>query len=584
MTRDPSAEAPADVALRARDEIERELRYRTAYLTAILNHLPQGISVFDDQLRLQYWNARLGEVLELPPDLLYRNVRFEDLIMVPAMRGEYGPGDPAEHVRKRRELALQFQPHRFERTRPNGRTHLIAGEPLYLDGRIAGFITTYTDITDRKEAERELEHRHEVLQTVLDNIPCGVSHLDAQLRLCHYNAEFRRVLDFPEELFRQAHPHLRELLRFNARRGEYGPGDPEAITEHLLERAGEHQAHSFERVRPDGTVLQVKGQPLPDGGFVTIYNDITERREAEHRQMLADKVFEHSREAIVIIDHDRRIVSVNPAYTTITGMRSADALGRTFEPAAPEDGATGEAVDAETLWTRLQRDGSFACESTGVRADGRRYPRWLSMSSVRDPHTDQLTHYIAIFSDITERKEAEAHIRHLAHHDALTGLTNRFSLYVRLDQAIADARRHQHAIAVLFLDLDRFKHINDSLGHHAGDELLVQVARRLRGAVRESDTAARLGGDEFVLVLRDVGDHDSIVRIAEKVLEELSRPYPLGGVDQVVTPSIGISRYPEDGGTVNELLRHADAAMYRAKTLGRGNFQFHSPASGIRPG
>ncbi len=553
--------------------IEEELRRQTAYLMAILNHLPQGISVFDEHLRLQYWNDTLGEVLGLPDELLYRNVPFEDLIMVPAKRGEYGTGDPTELVRLRRELALKFQAHRFERTRPNGRTHLVAGEPMHMDGKVAGFITTYTDITAQKQSEIELERRNRILQTILDNIPCGVSLVDPELRILASNLELRRVLDLPDELFEHGPPPLGEVLLYNARRGEYGPGDPEAIAERLLDRARNPRAHQFDRIRPDGTVLHIQGQPLEGGGFVTIYNDITERIQAEKRQLLADKVFENSPEAIVIMDLERRIVSVNPAFSAITGVRPDEAIGQVFVPGG--EARPGECtLDSDTVWSILLKQGSFSGETNGIRGDGGIYPRWLTMATVRDEDTETVTHYIAIFTDISERKQAEANIQHLAHHDALTGLANRFSLYARLEQSIADARRNGQCLAVLFLDLDRFKNINDSLGHQVGDDLLIQVGQRLKTAVREADTVARLGGDEFVVVLQGVSGASDTAHVAAGLLGKLSAAYVLNGMELHATPSIGISLFPDDSTTPNGLLRNADAAMYHAKALGRANYQF----------
>ncbi|MFN3985877.1 MAG: EAL domain-containing protein [Rhodocyclaceae bacterium] len=552
--------------------IEEELRRQTAYLTAIVNHLPQGITVFDDQLRLQYWNARFAEINDIPPSAVYRNARFEDLLMVPARRGEYGPGDPEALVRERRALALKFEPHRFERSRPNGRTHLIIGEPLLIDGRIAGFITTYTDITSEKESERELAHRNTVLQTLLDNLPCGVSLFDGELRLRAANDELRRVLDLPAELLARPGVTLGDVLRYNAERGEYGPGDPDEIVAFLLERANLARPHAFDRVRPDGTVLQIKGQPLPDGGFVTIYNDVTELKRAQSHVQLADRVFDQSPEAIVICDTNGLIASVNPAYCAISGHAAEQVVGHVFEPSA--DHPTQGGVTSATVWRMLDSHGQFGGETWGRRADGTLYPRWLSMSVLRDPDSGAATHFIAIFTDITERKRAEADIQHLAHHDALTGLANRFSLYARLEQAIADARRNGQALAVLFLDLDRFKNINDSLGHHIGDALLVQVAQRLRASVREADVVARLGGDEFVVVLHGVDGANDAAHVAEKLLETLSRAYPLEGTELHVTPSIGISLFPDDSGDATGLMRHADAAMYHAKSRGRANFQF----------
>ena len=431
-------------------QIARDLERQRAYLAAVLNHLPQGISVFDETLHLQYWNQGFGEVLGLPPTLLYRGVSFDDLIMVPAQAGEYGPGDPKEHIRVRRELALQFKPHRFERTRPNGRTHLVSGEPLFVDGRVAGFITTYTDITEHRLAQEELARKNATLQTIIDNIPGGVSLFDRDLRLVACNEALKRLLEFPDELFADGLPTLETLMRYNAERGEYGPGDTEQIVAQLLDRARHPESHQFERTRPDGTVLHIQGQPLPDGGFVTIY------------------------------------------------------------------------------------------------------------------------------TDITEHKRAAAEIEHLAHHDMLTGLANRLWLDARLEQSLADSRRNHHGLAVLFLDLDRFKHINDSLGHHVGDALLVDVADRLRGNVREVDIVARQGGDEFVVVVQAIGGSSDAAHVAVKILEALSAPYLIGGSELHTTPSIGIALFPEDGEDAATLLRNADTAMYHAKALGRANYQFYA--------
>ena len=553
--------------------VEEELRRQTGYLTAILNHLPQGISVFDEHLRLQYWNSQLAEVLGLPEELLYRNVRFEDLIMVPAKRGEYGPGDPVVLVRERRELALRFEAHRFERTRPNGRTHLVIGGPMHIDGRIAGFITTYTDITLQKTVERTLEQQNHVLKSIIDHIPCGVSLFDQDMRLLAYNDELKRVLDFPDELFDRDEVTLQDFLLFNAIRGEYGPGDPQVLARDLAERAKHPRPHSFERVRPDGKVVHVRGQPLPDGGFVTIYNDITELKQAERGRMLADKVFENTPEAIVIIDLHHRIVAANPAFLRMTELEADVVVGQPFSP-GHDDGAHNGALDSDTIWRILEKQGTFVGETLGRRADGTLFPRALTMTTVRDHKDEKITHFVAIFTDISERKRAEADIQHLAHHDALTGLANRFSLYARLEQSIADAKRNRQSLAVLFLDLDRFKNVNDSLGHHVGDALLVEVGRRLLASVREADTVARLGGDEFVIVLQGISDPAAAAHVTGGLLAGLSAPYMIDGVELHAIPSIGISLYPDDSNTPTGLLRNADAAMYHAKALGRGNYQF----------
>ncbi|BAL26817.1 EAL domain-containing protein [Azoarcus sp. KH32C] len=548
-------------------EVERQ----SAYLHAVLNQLPQGISVFDEHLRLRYWNQGLAEVLDLPPELLRPGVGFDELLMVPALRGEYGPGDPAELVRARRELALRFEPHRFERARPNGRTHLVDGEPLFIGGKVAGFITTYTDITERRRTEEAQERQTRLLQTIIDNIPGGVSLIDGNLQLMACNEELKRLLDFPPELFANGLPPLETLFRFNAQRGEYGPGDPDQIVAELLERARHPVAHGFERRRRDGTVLFVQGRPLPDGGFVTIYTDISARKRDEERLQLADKVFENSPEAIVITDLSQRILSVNPAYTAITGVAAQEAQGMLFRP--EESDSLGGSI---AVWSVVNAHGAWQGETRGQRRDGNYYPRSLTITGVRDPATRQLTHFIAMFSDITERKRAEADIQQLAYQDTLTGLANRFSLSARLQQSVADARRNGQQLAVVFLDLDRFKHINDSLGHAVGDELLRQVALRLRGAVREVDTVARLGGDEFVVVLQSINGANDAAHVAAKLLKQLSAPYVVQGTELHTTPSIGLSLFPDDSSCPDALMRNADTAMYHAKAAGRARFQFYT--------
>ena len=197
-------------------------------------------------------------------------------------------------------------------------------------------------------------------------------------------------------------------------------------------------------------------------------------------------------------------------------------------------------------------------------------------------HDEQgrITHYIGSFTDISERKDAERQILHLAHHDTLTGLANRFSLHQRLDQAVALARRDDRCLAVLFIDLDRFKAINDSLGHPMGDRLLIEVGQRLRASVRDSDVVARFGGDEFVIVMTDIADGNvgQISSLAGKILRHLSKPYGIAGRELRSTPSIGISVFPNDGADVDTLLKNADMAMYHAKSLGRANFQFFAPS------
>jgi diguanylate cyclase (GGDEF)-like protein len=215
------------------------------------------------------------------------------------------------------------------------------------------------------------------------------------------------------------------------------------------------------------------------------------------------------------------------------------------------------------------------------RKTGEPYPKWLSISVVRDDR-GEIANFIGSFIDITERKASEEKIRHLAYHDPLTNLPNRLSLYERLEQALGFSRRHRKPLALMLIDLDHFKNINDTLGHHMGDELLIQVAQRIASSLRNSDIVARLGGDEFVVVLPDLASAADAAPVAENIIKAVAAPYQVLGQQLLTSPSIGISIYPDHAGEIEDLLRCADIAMYHAKTHGRGNFQFFSEDMDVR--
>jgi len=535
-----------------------------------MSSMPQGISVFDENLLLRVWNKGFVEVLNLPPEAVYEGVHFSDLIRIPAGRGEYGPGEVEEHVARITELALKFEAHRFERARPDGRTHIVQGEPLFIDGQLAGFITTYTDITERKAAEEKLRAQHDLLQTVIESIPSGVSLFDKDQRLALHNQEFFRLLDIPASLAEAGPITLEQLFRFNAERGEYGAGDTESIVRSLLARAKHPTHHHFERVRPNGVTLDIRGVPLTDGGFVTIYSDISERRASAERDQLALKVFTHTPAGIIFTDEMHRILSINPATTQMTGYESFELIGHTvFGMINLEQNQSVEAFQ-ESIALR----GSWDGELEVTKKNGETFPSGIRVSQVDDPHSGLPAHYIWILADITERKQAEERMRHIAQHDALTGLPNRLALLMRLGQLLPEARRHGWHLAIMFIDLDRFKIINDTLGHQVGDELLREVACRLSNVVRETDFVARLGGDEFVVILPGINSPADAAIVAGKIIASLSTPIHAEGHELHTSPSIGISLFPSDGPDGDSILKNADTAMYHAKSAGRNNYQF----------
>lgn len=290
------------------------------------------------------------------------------------------------------------------------------------------------------------------------------------------------------------------------------------------------------------------------------------------RLALADKVFSNSPVGIVITDGEENILASNPAFTALTGLAEHEVQGRAVS-ALPLN------TDHEILSSInicLRSRGTWCGELEGRHTNGRVFHAGLNVSRIEDPQDSLATHSIWILSDITERKEAEARISHLAHHDPLTGLPNRMALLTRLEQALPQARRDDLPLALMFIDLDRFKIINDTLGHPVGDQLLIEVARRIASTVRESDTVARIGGDEFVVVLPGSGTANDAANVAGKIIEALANPIVIEGQELHTSPSIGIGVYPADGHDVDTLMKNADTAMYHAKSAGRNNYQFYA--------
>lgn len=302
-------------------------------------------------------------------------------------------------------------------------------------------------------------------------------------------------------------------------------------------------------------------------------HELTERKRAETGIRLAATVFDTVDTAVMVTDADKRIIKVNPAFTVITGYTPGEAIGNTTHMLS--SGAHTPEFYKE-MWATLKASGSWQGEISNRRKSGEFYIEWLSINEVRD-NEGQLTHYVALFSDISERKAAEEHMHTLAHYDALTGLPNRTLLSDRLQQAITSAKREKSHMALMFIDLDKFKPVNDTLGHHIGDLMLKEVAQRMLECLRESDSAARIGGDEFVVLLPLIDAASDAVAVAEKIRHALNQPFELAGHRLNISSSIGVAVYPEHGGDEKSLLKNADTAMYFAKEAGRNNVTLYAP-------
>ena len=440
-------------------------------------------------------------------------------------------------------------------------------------GRINGVLASGEDITERKRAEQALRDSRENLHLLLDSMAEAAYGVDFDGNCTFVNRAFLKILGYQDEkevLGKSSHALLHH---------SYADGTPYPESECKMHRAylANQAINVSDEVfwRKDGVAIPVEywSNPIVTEGVVVgaiaTFVDISERKRAEAQLRLAAKVFEQSGEGIIITDAQLNIIMVNQAFTAITGYSEADALGQ-----SPRMLASGRHDQAyyRAMWEALVTQGRWQGEVWNRRKDGGLYPELLSIIRVLDAK-GEVAHYIGISSDITQHKEAQARIQQLAHFDPLTGLPNRALLNDRANHDLSAAQRHHTQLVVMFVDLDHFKNVNDTLGHRIGDALLVAVATRLKDAVRDVDTVSRQGGDEFVLLLPDT-DADGAAHVAGKLLEAVAQPYQIESFELTVTLSIGIALYPGDGEDFEGLSKCADAAMYRAKHDGRNTYRF----------
>ena len=298
--------------------------------------------------------------------------------------------------------------------------------------------------------------------------------------------------------------------------------------------------------------------------------EIAERKVAEHKLLLAETVFDSISEAAMVTDADNKILAVNPAFTAISGYAPEEVIGK--NPNMLSSGRHDREF-YERMWQVIETEGAWEGEIWNRRRSGEIFPERLSI--VKAPSSNgELGEYIAIFADITEQKAREDQILHLAHHDRLTGLPNRSLFNDRLEVAIRTAERAHHAVVVMFIDLDGFKAVNDTLGHAAGDDLLCQVTARFKTCLRNADTLARLGGDEFAVVLPSIEDMLGAERVARKLLQSLQAEFSISDNTAQVGASIGMASFPEHGDTAQHIVHQADLAMYEVKKSGKNDYRF----------
>ena len=428
------------------------------------------------------------------------------------------------------------------------------------------------EVEERRQIASALRRSERRLALLLDTLPYGVQENDIHGVITFSNAAHHRMLGRKQgDLIGQSIWDYMATPEESKRLRKYLP--------YLVEVQPQPAPYLAHCARLDGRVVDLeviwdhqRDQHGRLTGFISVISDVTARRATEERLRLLADVFENTAEGVVITDADANVIETNTAFTEIMGYTREEVLGR--NPRLWSSGHHDQQF-YRGMWLALEQTGQWRGEIWNRRKNGEVFPEWQHISAVKNEE-GILTHYISVFSDISQIKEAQEKLDHLAHHDPLTGLPNRLLLLERLEQAIKNARRHNRMLAVVFIDLDRFKHVNDSLGHAVGDQLLRSVAGRLQESVREIDIVSRIGGDEFVLLLEDIEKTGDVLMLVEKLMHRLEDVHQLDDHDITVTPSIGVCLYPEDGTDTSTLLRHADAAMYRAKEEGRDTFSYYT--------
>jgi diguanylate cyclase (GGDEF)-like protein/PAS domain S-box-containing protein len=425
----------------------------------------------------------------------------------------------------------------------------------------------------RRQAEDALRRNEEKLRLALSVTGLGLYESDLRRRIIRLDAAAACTMGLGEEATEMgldeyfartlSADQLVERLALNEAYMQSGR------TTHTIDRRWRAPDGSQRWIRSIGGIAATHGDGTHVLGFLT---DVTEEREQEEQRRLTEAIFEFSNEAIMITDPQGKILMANPACERLTAYSADELLGMNVRIFRSAQEAPGVNKERQAL---LERDGYWRGEAILRRKQGDDCPILANVSLIRDA-AGAVSHHVRQGIDISTQKEFERRISHLAYRDTLTGLPNRLLLRDRVEQGLAAAQREDGGLALLFLDLDHFKNINDSLGHGVGDHLLKEIAQRLREAVREMDTVGRLGGDEFLVVL-PIADADAAAHVAQKLLEECARQYRHDSHVLTVTPSIGIAMFPKDGGTFDELLKTADTAMYRAKDEGRNAYRFYTP-------
>ncbi|TVT51697.1 MAG: PAS domain S-box protein [Sedimenticola thiotaurini] len=538
-------------------QAERRLQDR---LHDAMESVPGGVILFDSEDRMILCNSAYRNSVKEISALLRPGLLFKELNHALATVGliDLEGLSIEEWVEKSERMHKEKRP--FVLKVKNDRWI----EVLEFTTQEKGTLIIRMDITERMKTQKALKASESRYRTLIEQAADGLIVTDANGVITDCNRSTQLMLGYTVDAL--LNHHLEEFIY------------SEEHDEYQAQRDQVHRKGSLiiqrRMVCHDGRALpvEVSARSLPDGGIQALIRDISERLLSEERLRLSATVFESTREGVLITDAEGNVTAVNSAFTEITGYTEAEVSGK--NPSLLKSGKHPDAFYDE-MWAAINKAGYWRGELWNRRKNGEVYPEWQTISTVRDQQ-GKLTNYVAVFSDISDIKESESQLEYLAHHDPLTELPNRLLFTARLDHALERARRDGTCLAVLFIDLDLFKNINDSLGHPVGDELLQKVSLRLKQQLRDEDTVARLGGDEFTVLLEQLPNQEKAGNIASKLVLSLNTPFVIEQHDLHITASIGISIFPNDGDTAAMLLRNSDAAMYQAKALGRNGYQYYT--------
>ncbi|MDH5424574.1 MAG: diguanylate cyclase [Gammaproteobacteria bacterium] len=558
------------VFIRYNLRINQKLEINSQYRNDIFNAAPDAMIIVDEGGAIKEANSKAVELFGYSQKQLYA-MTVESLMPERFRRGH--PSKLNSSFKKTEQRALNNQD-AFCGLRQDGTELPIEISLSYTKkGNKKLAITIIRDVSERKELEKILQRSEDRLKK---------AQRIANMGSWEWNISENK-LTWSEEIYKI----------FGANFNDYGvvyddfvnavhPDDRDVVIDAMNEAVLYDRPYNIEHriVRPDGEERFVhergdvfRGEEGEAQSMVGTVLDITEQKKAERELRLADNVFDHAAEAIVITDTNSRVLRVNSSFTRLTGYSAEEAMGEQIHQLIKSE--KHEKSFFQEMWKEIDDHGCWEGEIWDKRKDGTLFLSSQNISEVKDDK-GVVIQYTSIFSDITDKKIAEERIKHLAEFDQLTGLPNRELFKDRLDQAVHRTKRNKKEIALLFIDLDAFKSVNDTYGHQTGDELLQEVAQRLLACVREQDTVARLGGDEFMIILESLVDKEDAALVAEKVIKSLSNKIQLGKHEASIGASIGISVYPDDGVDQEALIKYADMAMYQAKSKGKNQYQYYS--------